>query len=309
MTASPLTAAENSRKRGNDPVSWYLSSIGRVPLLTPAEEIELGNQVQTMMNLVEQGEEATYTAREKKLIRVGRRSKERMMKANLRLVVSVAKKYQGKGLELLDLIQEGSLGLERAVEKFDPTRGYKFSTYAFWWIRQSMTRAIACQSRTIRLPVHLSERLATVRKATMDLAHKLGAMPSRREIATELGMGLEELDGLLRQALTTSSLDAPISGEEGRSFLGELIADPRNEEPLDAVERRMHHEQLGRWLSYLTAQEKQVLEMRFGLGGEQRHTLAEIGRLMEVSRERVRQVELKALRKLRNLTRRVPTQL
>ena len=217
MTASPLTAAENSRKRGNDPVSWYLSSIGRVPLLTPAEEIELGNQVQTMMNLVEQGEDAEFTAREKKLIRVGRRSKERMMKANLRLVVSVAKKYQGKGLELLDLIQEGSLGLERAVEKFDPTRGYKFSTYAFWWIRQSMTRAIACQSRTIRLPVHLSERLATVRKATMDLAHKLGAMPSRREIATELGMGLEELDGLLRQALTTSSLDAPISGEEGRS--------------------------------------------------------------------------------------------
>jgi len=309
MTASPLTAAENSRKRGNDPISWYLSSIGRVPLLTPAEEIELGNQDQTMMNLVEQGEDAEFTAHQKKLIRVGRRSKERMMKANLRLVVSVAKKYQGKGLELLDLIQEGSLGLERAVEKFDPTRGYKFSTYAFWWIRQSMTRAIACQSRTIRLPVHLSERLATVRKATMDLAHKLGAMPSRKEIATELGMGLDELDGLLRQALTTSSLDAPISGEEGRSFLGELIADPRNEDPLHAVERRMHHEQLGRWLSYLTAQEKQVLEMRFGLGGEQRHTLAEIGRLMEVSRERVRQVELKALRKLRNLTRRVPTQL
>ena len=309
MTATPQTAAENSRKRGNDPISWYLSTIGRVPLLTPAEEIELGNQVQTMMGLVERDESETFTPHEKKLIRIGRRSKERMMKANLRLVVSVAKKYQGKGLELLDLIQEGSLGLERAVEKFDPTRGYKFSTYAFWWIRQSMTRAIACQSRTIRLPVHLSERLATVRKATMDLAHKLGAMPSRKEIATELGMSLDELDGLLRQALTTSSLDAPISGEEGRSFLGELIADPRNEEPLDAVERRMHHEQLSRWLSYLTAQEKQVLEMRFGLGGEQRHTLAEIGRLMEVSRERVRQVELKALRKLRNLTRRVPTQL
>ena len=309
MTATPQTAAENSRKRGNDPISWYLSTIGRVPLLTPAEEIELGNQVQTMMGLVERDESETFTPHEKKLIRIGRRSKERMMKANLRLVVSVAKKYQGKGLELLDLIQEGSLGLERAVEKFDPTRGYKFSTYAFWWIRQSMTRAIACQSRTIRLPVHLSERLATVRKATMDLAHKLGAMPSRKEIATELGMSLDELDGLLRQALTTSSLDAPISGEEGRSFLGDLIADSRNEEPLDAVERRMHHEQLGRWLSYLTAQEKQVLEMRFGLGGEQRHTLAEIGRLMEVSRERVRQVELKALRKLRNLTRRVPTQL
>ena len=304
---------ETQRRRSSDPVSWYLATIGRIPLLTPAEEIELGNQVQAMMALTEDGsrefEDGELTTAQRRLLRIGRRAKERMMKANLRLVVSVAKKYQGKGLELLDLIQEGSLGLERAVEKFDPTRGYKFSTYAFWWIRQSMTRAIACQSRTIRLPVHLSERLATVRKATMDLAHKLGAMPSRREIATELGMGLEELDGLLRQALTTSSLDAPISGEEGRSFLGELIADPRNEEPLDAVERRMHHEQLSRWLSYLTAQEKQVLEMRFGLGGEQRHTLAEIGRLMEVSRERVRQVELKALRKLRNLTRRVPTQL
>ena len=309
MAATPLSPAESSRKRGNDPVSWYLTTIGRVPLLTPAEEIELGNQVQVMMNLIERGENAEFSSHEHKLIRVGRRSKERMMKANLRLVVSVAKKYQGKGMELLDLIQEGSLGLERAVEKFDPTRGYKFSTYAFWWIRQSMTRAIACQSRTIRLPVHLSERLAVVRKVTMDLAHKLGAMPSRREIAEEMQISVEELDGLLRQSLTTSSLDAPISGDEGRSFLGELIADTRNDEPLEAVERRMHHEQLGRWLSQLTPQERQVLELRFGLDGEQRHTLAEIGRQMEVSRERVRQVELKALRKLRSLTRRVPSQL
>ena len=307
MTASPLTAAENSRKRGNDPISWYLSSIGRVPLLTPAEEIELGNQVQVMMNLAERGEDAEYTAREKKLIRVGRRSKERMMKANLRLVVSVAKKYQGKGLELLDLIQEGSLGLERAVEKFDPTRGYKFSTYAFWWIRQSMTRAIACQSRTIRLPVHLSERLTTIRKVSLDLAHKLGAMPSRVEIAEAMDIPLDELDSLLRQALTTSSLDAPVNGEEGRSFLGDLIADSSLDEPLEIVEQRIHHEQLGRWLSHLSEQEQHVLRMRFGLEGNERHTLAEIGRLMEVSRERVRQVELKALRKLRNLTRRLPS--
>jgi len=144
---------------------------------------------------------------------------------------------------------------------------------------------------------------------TMDLAHKLGAMPSRREIAEEMQISVEDLDGLLRQSLTTSSLDAPISGDEGRSFLGELIADTRNDEPLEAVERRMHHEQLGRWLSQLTPQERQVLELRFGLDGEQRHTLADIGRQMEVSRERVRQVELKALRKLRSLTRRVPSQL
>ena len=284
-------------------MTWYLASIGREPLLTPAEEIELGNQVQAMMALVE-AERADYSQQECKTIRIGRRAKVRMMKANLRLVVSVAKKYQGKGMELLDLIQEGSLGLERAVEKFDPTRGYKFSTYAFWWIRQSMTRAIACQSRTIRLPVHLSERLMAIRRVSLDLAHKLGAMPSRREIAEALNMPLDELDSLLRQSLTTSSLDAPINADEGRSYLGDLIADASTEEPLEQVERGMHHEQLGRWLSQLTAQEQEVLSLRFGLDGQERLTLAEIGRHLDVSRERVRQVELKALRKLRNLTRR-----
>ena len=302
---------ETQRRRSSDPVSWYLATIGRIPLLTPAEEIELGNQVQAMMALTEDGsrefEDGELTTAQRRLLRIGRRAKERMMKANLRLVVSVAKKYQGKGLELLDLIQEGSLGLERAVEKFDPTRGYKFSTYAFWWIRQSMTRAIACQSRTIRLPVHLSERLTTIRKVSLDLAHKLGAMPSRVEIAEAMDIPLDELDSLLRQALTTSSLDAPVNGEEGRSFLGDLIADSSLDEPLDIVEQRIHHEQLGRWLSHLSEQEQHVLRMRFGLEGNERHTLAEIGRLMDVSRERVRQVELEALRKLRNLTRRLPS--
>ena len=308
MTSSPTRVSESSRRRRSDPITWYLATIGREPLLTPAEEIELGNQVQTMMRLTEEGERE-LSDQEKKLLRVGKRSKQRMMKANLRLVVSVAKKYQGKGLELLDLIQEGSLGLERAVEKFDPTRGYKFSTYAFWWIRQSMTRAIACQSRTIRLPVHLSERLTAIRKVSLDLAHKLGAMPSRQEIAEAMAIPIEELDGLLRQSLTTSSLDAPVNGDEGRSFLGDLIADSSEEEPLDRVERGIHQEQLGRWLSHLSDQERQVLQLRFGLEGEERHTLAEIGRQLDVSRERVRQVELKALRKLRNLTRRTPTTL
>ena len=311
MVSTTPKPAETQRRRSSDPVSWYLATIGRIPLLTPAEEIELGNQVQAMMELTEDGsktfDDSALTTQQRRMIRIGRRAKERMMKANLRLVVSVAKKYQGKGLELLDLIQEGSLGLERAVEKFDPTRGYKFSTYAFWWIRQSMTRAIACQSRTIRLPVHLSERLTTIRKVSLDLAHKLGAMPSRVEIAEAMDIPLDELDSLLRQALTTSSLDAPVNGEEGRSFLGDLIADNSLDEPLDIVEQRIHHEQLGRWLSHLSDQEQHVLRLRFGLEGNERHTLAEIGRLMEVSRERVRQVELKALRKLRNLTRRLPS--
>ena len=311
MVSSASKPIDSQRRRSSDPVSWYLATIGRIPLLTPAEEIELGNQVQSMMALTEDGkrtfEEGELDGKQRRMLRIGRRAKERMMKANLRLVVSVAKKYQGKGLELLDLIQEGSLGLERAVEKFDPTRGYKFSTYAFWWIRQSMTRAIACQSRTIRLPVHLSERLTTIRKVSLDLAHKLGAMPSRIEIAEAMDIPVDELDSLLRQALTTSSLDAPVNGEEGRSFLGDLIADSSLEEPLDLVEQRIHHEQLGRWLSHLSEQEQHVLKMRFGLEGQERHTLAEIGRLMEVSRERVRQVELKALRKLRNLTRRLPS--
>ena len=311
MASLAAGLAESQRRRSSDPISWYLATIGRIPLLTPAEEIELGNQVQQMMALTEDGtisvDSEQFSSKDRRMIRIGRRAKQRMMKANLRLVVSVAKKYQGKGLELLDLIQEGSLGLERAVEKFDPTRGYKFSTYAFWWIRQSMTRAIACQSRTIRLPVHLSERLTTIRKVSLDLAHKLGAMPSRVEIAEAMDIPLDELDSLLRQALTTSSLDAPVNGEEGRSFLGDLIADSSLDEPLEIVEQRIHHEQLGRWLSHLSEQEQHVLRMRFGLEGNERHTLAEIGRLMDVSRERVRQVELKALRKLRNLTRRLPS--
>ncbi len=286
-------------------MTWYLATIGREPLLTPSEEIELGNQVQKMMGLTET-KVNEFTPQELKVIRVGRRAKDRMIKANLRLVVSIAKKYQGKGLELLDLIQEGSLGLERAVEKFDPSRGYKFSTYAFWWIRQSMTRAIACQSRTIRLPVHLSERLTTIRKVSLDLAHKLGAMPSRQEIAAAIEMPIEELDSVLRQSLTTSSLDAPIKADEGNSCLVDLIADSYTESPLELVQRSIDQEQLSLWLNHLNQQEREVLSLRFGLDGHNRHSLAEIGRNLDVSRERIRQVELKALRKLRQIIRKAP---
>ena len=286
-------------------MTWYLATIGREPLLTPSEEIELGNQVQKMMGLTET-KVNEFSPQELKVIRVGRRAKDRMIKANLRLVVSIAKKYQGKGLELLDLIQEGSLGLERAVEKFDPSRGYKFSTYAFWWIRQSMTRAIACQSRTIRLPVHLSERLTTIRKVSLDLAHKLGAMPSRQEIAAAIEMPIEELDSVLRQSLTTSSLDAPIKADEGNSCLVDLIADSYTESPLELVQRSIDQEQLALWLNHLNQQEREVLSLRFGLDGHNRHSLAEIGRSLDVSRERIRQVELKALRKLRQIIRKAP---
>ena len=302
-----MTSATKEREAkksvAQDSVTWFLSSICREPLLTAAEEIELGNQVQRMMNILEK--EGTRSVEEAKILRLGRKSKERMMRANLRLVVSVAKKYQGKGLDLQDLIQEGSLGLERAVEKFDPTRGYKFSTYAFWWIRQSMTRAIATQGRAIRLPVHLSERLALMKRVTHELTHKLGAIPTRREIAVEMGLSVEEIDAILRQSLTTSSLDEPVNANEGKSFLGDLIADTQKNEPLEEIETNMYKEQLGKWLSHLSEQEKQVITLRFGLDDANKMTLTEIGKLMEISRERVRQIELKSLRKLRGLTKKL----
>ena len=302
-----MTAATREIKANKiamqDSVTWFLTSICREPLLTPAEEIELGNHVQRMMKIIDN--RIPISAEEARALRLGKKSKERMMKANLRLVVSVAKKYQGKGLDLQDLIQEGSLGLERAVEKFDPTRGYKFSTYAFWWIRQSMTRAIATQGRAIRLPVHLSERLTLIKKVTQEMTHKLGEIPTRKEIAEEMGLSIEEIDSVLRQSLTTSSLDEPVNANEGKSFLGDLIADTQNIEPLEEIEISMYKDQLGKWMSHLNDQEKQVITLRFGLDDSKRMTLTEIGKIMEISRERVRQIELKSLRKLRGLTKKL----
>lgn len=302
MSFSSVEGDQSTRSFSGDSVTWFLSTICREPLLTAAEEIELGSHIQNMMKILADGKNE-FSEQESRTIRLGRKSKNRMMKANLRLVVSVAKKYQGKGLELQDLIQEGSLGLERAVEKFDPTRGYKFSTYAFWWIRQSMSRAIATQSRSIRLPAHLSERLATVKRVTQDLCHKLGAMPTRNEIAEKMEIPVEELECIIRQSLSTSSLDEPITASDGKSYLGDLIADNRNREPLEEIELGIYKEQLERWLSQLGDQERNVIILRFGLNNQEKHTLTDIGKIMSISRERVRQVELKALRKLRGLTK------
>jgi RNA polymerase primary sigma factor len=299
---------ENSLKesrinnQSSDSVSWFLRSIGKEPLLDPADEIQLGNQIQAMMRIL-QGKETDYTPSDLDIINTGKKARERMIKANLRLVVSIAKKYQGRGLDLLDLVQEGTLGLERAVEKFDPTRGYKFSTYAFWWIRQSMTRAISIHSRLIRMPVQLTERLAMIKKQTQILSHKLGTIPNRNEIASALGITIEEIDAILGQTFNIISLDEPINLAEGRSTLMDLVPDNKNNEPFEKLESGIYREQLAKWISQLSENESKVIKLRFGLEDKQPATLSDVGKLMNISRERVRQIELKALRKLRALTR------
>ena len=301
MTATPLSVVESSRKRGNDPISWYLASIGRVPLLTPAEEIELGNQVQTMMLLVEKGEE-NFTIHEKKLVRVGRRSKERMMKANLRLVVSVAKKYQGKGMELLDLIQEGSLGLERAVEKFDPTRGYKFSTYATWWIRQAITRSIADQARTIRIPVHMIETINKMNRISRQHLQEFGFEPDASVLAARMEIPEDKIRKIMKIAKEPISMETPI-GDDDDSHLGDFIEDGANTAPLEAAMQAGLRDVVKEILDGLTPREAKVLRMRFGIEMNTDHTLEEVGKQFDVTRERIRQIEAKALRKLRHPSR------
>jgi len=300
-TAKTATARSTTRQGGRisaDSIGWYLSTIGRVPLLTPAEEIELAHHVQAGKKLqaLVDGE---LTARQRRQLRMGQRARDRMMAANLRLVVSVAKKYQNQGLELLDLVQEGAIGLERAVDKFDPAMGYKFSTYAYWWIRQGMTRAIDNSARTIRLPIHISEKLSKMRRITRELSHRLGRQPNRLELAHAMGMQPEELEELMTQSAPCASLDAHARGEEDRSTLGELIADPASNEHFDSMDRHLQKEHLGAWLSQLNEREQKILRLRFGLEGAEPLTLAEIGRQINVSRERVRQLEAKAIMKLR----------
>ncbi len=290
-----------SGRTGTDSIGFYLSSIGRVPLLTPAEEIELAHHVQKMKGLLDISKDE-ITPRQRHQIRMGKRARDRMMAANLRLVVSVAKKYQNQGLELLDLVQEGAIGLERAVDKFDPAMGYKFSTYAYWWIRQGMTRAIDNSARTIRLPIHISEKLSKMRRITRELSHQLGRQPNRFELADELGMEAKDLEDLISQSAPCASLDSHARGEEDRSTLGELIPDPNSDEPMEGMDRNMQKEHLGGWLSQLNEREQKIMRLRFGLDGEEPLTLAEIGRQINVSRERVRQLEAKAILKLRGMT-------
>jgi len=303
-TKSSLTSKQSHKKSGrlaSDSIGYYLSSIGRVPLLTPAEEIELAHHVQNMKKLL-QIPETDRAPGNLYQIKIGKRARDRMMAANLRLVVSVAKKYQNQGLELLDLVQEGAIGLERAVDKFDPAMGYKFSTYAYWWIRQGMTRAIDNSARTIRLPIHISEKLSKMRKVSRELSHRFGRQPTRIEMATEMGIDQKDLEDLISQSAPCASLDAHARGEEDRSTLGELIPDTNYEEPLEGMDRTIQKEHLGTWLSQLNEREQKIMRLRFGLDGEEPLTLAEIGRQINVSRERVRQLEAKAILKLRVMT-------
>ena len=264
----------------DDPVRMYLKEIGKVPLLSPEEEIELATRMS-------QGDEE---------------AKHRMTEANLRLVVSIAKRYVGRGMLFLDLIQEGNLGLIKAVEKFDYTKGYKFSTYATWWIRQAITRAIADQARTIRIPVHMVETINKTIRVSRQLLQELGHDPSAEEIAREMDMPVEKVRDILKIAQEPVSLETPI-GEEEDSHLGDFIPDEDASEPSEAASFSLLREQLEEVLDTLAPREKKVLELRFGIVDGRTRTLEEVGKEFNVTRERIRQIEAKALRKLRHPSR------
>ena len=264
----------------DDPVRMYLKEIGRIKLLTPEEEQEIAKK------MAEGDEDA----------------RKRMSEANLRLVVSIAKRYVGRGMQLLDLIQEGNLGLMKAVEKFDYTKGYKFSTYATWWIRQSITRAIADQARTIRIPVHMVETINRVLRTSHSMVQKLGREPTTKEIADELHIEESKVEEVLKIAQEPVSLETPI-GEEEDSHLGDFIPDEDAPAPSDVASHTMLKEQLAEVLSTLTPREEKVLRLRFGLEDGRSRTLEEVGKEFNVTRERIRQIEAKALRKLRHPSR------
>ena len=295
----------------DDPVRMYLKEIGKVNLLSSDEEIELAQAMgagaeakEQLAELEESGEEipAEVLAELNKAIKRGERAKQRLAEANLRLVVSIAKRYVGRGMQFLDLIQEGNLGLIKAVEKFDYTKGYKFSTYATWWIRQAITRAIADQARTIRIPVHMVETINKVKKVSSQLLHEYGHDPSAEEIAERLDMPVDKVREIMRVAQEPVSLETPI-GEEEDSHLGDFIPDDDAPVPAEAASQTLLKEQLADVLKTLTPREEKVLRLRFGLEDGRPRTLEEVGKEFNVTRERIRQIEAKALRKLRHPSR------
>lgn len=315
MTKVTEKKAYNPAPAGRDMVRTYLHEIGRVPLLTHEQEIILGKQVQQMMALLEIQEQLEQTLGHEptrlewlqkanlsedeleKALRLGKRAKQKMIEANLRLVVAVAKKYQKRNLELLDLIQEGTLGLERGVEKFDPMRGYKFSTYAYWWIRQAITRAIAQQARTIRLPIHITEKLNKIKKAQRELSQQLGRSATPAEIAKELELEPAQIREFLTLARQPVSLDLRV-GDNQDTELRDLLEDD-GQSPEQFTAKESLREDIHSLLTELSPQQRDVLTLRFGLDNGKELSLAKVGEQLSLSRERVRQLERQALDYLR----------
>lgn len=292
----------------DDHVKMYLKEIGKVNLLTPEEELSLAKRMadgeEAKITLEESDEEAIIDTREEleRLIADGEKAKKSLAEANLRLVVSIAKRYVGRGMLFLDLIQEGNLGLIKAVDKFDYTKGYKFSTYATWWIRQAITRAIADQARTIRIPVHMVETINKLVRVSRQLVQELGREPSPEELAKELNMPVEKVREISKISQEPVSLETPI-GEEEDSHLGDFIPDDDAPAPSEAASFVLLKEQLNEVLKTLTPREAKVLRLRFGLDDGRARTLEEVGKEFDVTRERIRQIEAKALRKLRHPSR------
>ena len=270
---------DNVDQTSDDSVRLYLREIGKIPLLSPEEEQDLAARI----------------------VKGDKKAKDKMVESNMRLVVSIAKRYSGRGLDFLDLIQEGNTGLLRAVEKFDPEKGFKFSTYATWWIRQAITRAIADQARRIRIPVHMVETINKVLRTTRKLTQELNREPSNEEIAKALDMEPEKVDYVMRIKQDIASLDASVGrdGDDEDSVLGDFVEDEERDSPEDSAATQLLKEQLAEIISTLSDREQKIIKMRFGIGGGRPHTLEEVGAEFSVTRERIRQIEAKALSKLR----------